>query len=152
GYDLDQRVKLLTGASGVQPTADEMARIRIQVLRELIDEKLKLQETKRLKVDVKDQEILDQLNYIASRNNSTADDIKKQLAKQGISITTLTDQIKADIAWNNLVQGRFGPDVNIDPGEVKRIMSDAKNNSDKPQYNVLQIFLAVDSPGDDAKV
>ncbi|MFZ1989168.1 MAG: peptidylprolyl isomerase [Alphaproteobacteria bacterium] len=152
GYDLDQRVKLLTNASGVQPSPEEMERIRAQVLRELIDEKLKLQEVKRLKVDIKDQEILDQLNYIASRNNTTAEDIKKQLGKQGISITTLTDQIKADIAWNELVQGRFGPEVSIDPGEVKRIMSEARSNIDKPQYNVLQIFLAVDSPDEDAKV
>ncbi|HXZ68388.1 MAG TPA: SurA N-terminal domain-containing protein, partial [Alphaproteobacteria bacterium] len=123
GYDLDQRVKLLTNASGVQPSPDEMQRIRAQVLRELIDEKLKMQEVKRLKVDIKDQEVQDQLNYIASRNNTTPDEIKKQLAKQGISIATLTDQIRAEIAWNDLVQGRFGPDVSIDPNEVKRIMS-----------------------------
>jgi len=142
GYDLDQRVKLLTNASGVQPSPEEMMRIRTQVLRELIDEKLKLQ----------DQDILDQLNYIASRNNTTSDEIKKQLAKQGIAVTTLTEQIRADIGWNQLVQGRYGPDVNIDPGEVKRIMNEAKTNSDKPQYNVVQIFLAVDSPADDAHV
>ena len=116
GYDLDQRVKLLIGASGVKPTGEEMERIRAQVLRELIDERLKLQETKRMKVEVKEQEIADQLSYIASRNNTTPDEIKKQLKQQGISIFTLTDQIKADIAWNELVQGRFCPDVSIDPG------------------------------------
>jgi peptidyl-prolyl cis-trans isomerase SurA len=129
-----------------------MERIRTQVLRELIDERLKLQETKRLKIEVKETEIADQLNYIAGRNNTTADEIKKQLKQQGVSIFTLTDQIKADIAWNELVQGRFGPDVSIDPNEVKRIMNEARTNADKPQYNVLEIFLAVDSPSDDAKV
>jgi peptidyl-prolyl cis-trans isomerase SurA len=152
GFDLDQRVKLVIGASGVQPSPAEMERIRAQVLRSLIDEKLKNQEAKRLKVEVKDQEVVDQLNYIASRNNMTIDAIKKQLKDQGVSIFTLTDQIKTDIAWNELVQGRFGDTIKINPDEVKRIMNEAQTNGDKPQYNVLEIFLGVDSPADDAKV
>jgi len=152
GYDLDQGVKLLVGSSGVQPSPEEMARIKAQVLRQLIDEKLKMQETKRLKVEVKDSEVEDQLNYIASRNNTTVDEVKKQLAKQGVALSTLKNQIRADLQWNELVQGRYGPDVNIDPAEVQRLIDKAKSNADKPQYDVVQIFLGVDSPNDDAKV
>ncbi len=54
-----------------------------QMLRELIDEKLKLQEAKRLKVEVKDQDIVDQLNQIAQQNNTTVDGIKKELEGPG---------------------------------------------------------------------
>ena len=152
GFDLDQRVRLIVGASGVEANPEEMQRIRAQILRSLIDEKLKYQEAKRLKVEVKDKEIVDQLTYVAQRNNMTVDDVKKELRQQGVSIFTLTDQIKVDLAWNMLVQGRFGSDVKISNEEVARIMNEMRSNSDKPQYAVLEIFLAVDSPSEDAKV
>lgn len=152
GYDLDQRVRLLIGSSGVQPSPAEMNRIRAQVLRQLVDEKLKFQETKRLEVEVDASEVDDQLNYIAARNNTTIDDIKKQLGREGVALATLKNQIKADLQWNELVQGRYGHDINIDPGEVQRLIDKAKTNADKPQYDVVEIFLAVDSPDDDAKV
>ena len=152
GFDLDQRVKLIIGSSGVQPSADEMKPNQGAGVAQLIDEKLKYQEAKRLKVEVKDKEIVDQLNYIAQRNGTTVDGIKSELKKEGVSIFTLTDQIKVDIAWNELVQGRFGDEVIDQRPRGHAHHEDMRENSDKPQYDVLEIFLAVDLPSEDAKV
>jgi peptidyl-prolyl cis-trans isomerase SurA len=152
GFDLDQRVRLVVSSSGVQPSKAELTRIRAQVLRNLIDEKLKLQEAKRLKVDVKDQDVVDQLKSIAEHNGMTVADIRKQLKGEGISIFTLTDQIKAEIAWQTLVQGRYGSEVNVSDQEIQRTLDDIKANVDKPQYRVVEIFLPVDSPDDADRV
>ena len=43
GTDIDQRVALVTAASDAEVPPDEMLRLRVQVLRNLIDETLKIQ-------------------------------------------------------------------------------------------------------------
>jgi peptidyl-prolyl cis-trans isomerase SurA len=43
GTDIDQRVALVTAASEAPVAADELLRLRVQVLRNLIDETLKIQ-------------------------------------------------------------------------------------------------------------
>lgn len=151
-FDVEQRLRLLVSSSGVKPSEDELKRLQAQVLRQLIDEKLQWQETRKFEVEVGEDEIIDQLSYIAQRSGVKVDDIAGQLAKDGISIYTLTDQIKVDIAWNKLVRGRFSPQVRVSEDEIDRILDEARANYDKPQYRVVEIFLPVDSPADERRV
>ena len=146
GFDVEQRLRLLVASSGVQPTADDLRRLRSQVVRTLIDEKLQAQEARFYEVDVGEDEILEQLELIARRSGASVNDIQSQLEQDGISIYTLTDQIKTDIAWNKLVRGRFGPQVRVSEEEIDRILDDLRANYDKPQYQVVEIFLPVDNP------
>jgi peptidyl-prolyl cis-trans isomerase SurA len=151
-FDLEQRLNLVVSSSGYEPGAEERKRLEQQVLRSLIDEKLKLQETVRLEVEVESQEIVEHLQEIAQRSNITVPDIQSDLQKRGISIYTLTDQIKAEIAWNKLVQGRFGRDVKIDEQVIAHLQDEARASVNKPQYDVVEIYLPVDQPQDDQKV
>lgn len=158
-YDLDQRMKLVVSSTGREPTPEERKQLERQVLRNLIDEKLKWQEAKRIndlqetqREVVENREIVEQLEAIAQRSGVTVADIRGDLQRRGINIYTLTDQIKVDIAWNRLVQGRFGPEVKLDETEINRIMDEARANAAKPQFDLLEIYLPVDSPREDARV
>lgn len=151
-YDLEQRVRLVVGSSGLKPGPEELIRLREQVLRNLVDEKLKMQEAERLKVEIEQQEIVNHLRSIAEGNGVTVEEIQRQLRDGGVSIFTLTDQIKADMAWNMMVQGRFRSQVKINQDEIQRVIQEARTNLDQPQYNVVEIFLPVDAPDMDARV
>jgi peptidyl-prolyl cis-trans isomerase SurA len=151
-FDLEQRLNLVVSSSGYEPGPEEKKRLEQQVLRSLIDEKLKMQETTRLEVEVEPQEIVEQLQDIAQRSNMTVPDIQADLQKRGISIYTLTNQIKIDIAWNMLVQGRFRGEVKIDEQVIAQMQDEARASANKAQYDVLEIFLPVDQPQDDQKV
>lgn len=151
-YDLDQRMKLVVSSSGYTPSEAERRQLEKQVLRSLIDEKLKLQETKRLEVGFDNQEIVEQLQHIAQRSGTTVPDIQADLERRGISIFTLTEQIKADLLWNRLVSGRYGRDVKIDDQMVAKIQDEARASAGKPQYDVVEILLPIDNPKDAAKV
>jgi peptidyl-prolyl cis-trans isomerase SurA len=37
----------------------------------------------------------------------TADQLTQQLAKSGVNVSTLKARIKADIAWSQIVRGRY---------------------------------------------
>ena len=66
-YDVDQRTALFLATSGVRPTAEDLPKIRAQVLRSLEDELLQLQEANRHKIGVTKGEVDKALQSIADR-------------------------------------------------------------------------------------
>ena len=67
-FDLVQRIKLVIFSSGLPNTPEVMRKIGPQVLRTLIDEKLRLQEAKHRKITVSAAELKAALTQI-ERNN-----------------------------------------------------------------------------------
>ena len=62
-------------------------------------------------------------------------------ARHQRTLQTLRDQIKADIAWQNLVRGRFRTQVRMSDLRIDEMMARNKASLDKPQYRLAEIFL-----------
>lgn len=144
-YDLDQRIKLVMVTSGAQG-ADAIKRLRPQVLRQLVDETLQLQEAIKFNVKITQDDLDKNFKRIASQNNIGVDAIYKMLDENGIARSTLQNQIKADLAWQKLVQQRLSPRVTVSDDEVEAIFLQMRASSKQTQYAVSEIFLAVDTP------
>lgn len=151
-YDLDQRVKLYMVTSGGEQNAETAKRMRPQILRQLIDELLQLQEAQESKVQVKGEDLDKSLKRIAQQSNITVEQIYKTLDDNKIARSTLLNQIKADIAWQRLVQGRLAPRVTISDEEIDAAFLQAQESSKQPQYLLSEIFLAVDVPSAEEQV
>jgi peptidyl-prolyl cis-trans isomerase SurA len=151
--DLANRVRLVMRSSGLQDTPQNEQRVSGQVLRMIIDEKLQMQEAKRLNVTVSKEEINDSFARIEQQNNMPKGALDKFLSDSGIPRTSLADQITASLAWNKLVRNRLMEDVTISDEEVTEALNQIKENADVPQSRVSEIFLAVDNPSqtDEAK-
>ncbi|WP_421862874.1 SurA N-terminal domain-containing protein [Parvibaculum sp.] len=108
-YDLDQRIKLVLLSSGIPNTPENIARIRGQVLRSLVDEHLQQQEAQRLNVEVAQEEVEKAFERIAQRSNMSVDQISAALEEGGVARSTLETQIRNDIAWNRVVQQQLRP-------------------------------------------
>ncbi len=145
-YDLDQRIKLVMVTSGAQAGADVEKRLRPQVLRQLIDEMLQLQEAQKYNVKIAQEDLDKNFKRIAQQNNISVDQINKMLDENGISRSTLLNQMKADLAWQKLVQQRLAPRVTVSDDEVDAAFLRMKETSQSTQYLVSEIFLAVDVP------
>ena len=80
GTDIDKRVALVTAASDAPVPEEEMLRLRVQVLRNLIDETLKIQAAAAAEMEVKREEVeqttglamIDQTTVIGGRTVSPA--------------------------------------------------------------------------------
>ncbi|MDZ4869671.1 MAG: peptidylprolyl isomerase [Alphaproteobacteria bacterium] len=144
-YDLDQRIKLVMVTSGAQG-ADAIKRLRPQVLRQLVDETLQLQEAIKFNVKITQEDLDKNFKRIASQNNIGVDAIYKMLDENGIARNTLQNQIKADLAWQKLVQQRLSPRVTVSDDEVDEIFKQLQASAKQTQYAVSEIFLAVDTP------
>ena len=151
-YDLRQRMALFIATSGVRPTADALNAIRDQVLKELETEQMELLEAKKDNISVSASEVDKAINDIIKSNHITLDQLKSVLAQNGVDLATLRSQISVQVAWSKLVQDQLGDRVHVTPQDVDAELAKIKAGANKPRYLVSEIFQAVDSPEQDAKV
>ncbi len=144
-YDVRQRANLLLLSAGVQPTPEMQQRARSQALRELVDERLQLQETKEYNITIAPDEISRRIADIARQNNTTAEAFAQQLAGAGVGVTTLQTQIEADIAWQRLMNGLYGTRVRISDLEIRETQARITANATRPQFLISEIFLAAEN-------
>ena len=146
-YDLRQRTLLLIISSGVQPSDESLPEIQREALRSLVDERLQMQEIRRLQakqkvsVEPADKEVDEQIAAMAQQNGMQASQLLGSLASAGVDPGTLRDQIKVDTAWRRYVGGRFGSAVNVGAGQIDSAMKRVTAAAAKTQYQVAEILL-----------
>lgn len=150
--DLTARVTLVVRSSGMQDDEKTRERISSQVLRSLIDERLQMQEAKRLKITISQEEIDQALARLEQQNNMPKGSLDEFLTKAGISKASLVDQLTASLSWSKLVRNRLMQDVTISDEEINEAQGRLKAQADVPQDRVAEIFLAIDNPTQEAEV
>jgi peptidyl-prolyl cis-trans isomerase SurA len=150
-YDVEQRMRFM-GLGGQIPAAGE-ARQRLlnEVLRSIINERLQMQEAARERVSVTDQEVRDQVAQIEQRNRMPRGGLATMLRQRNIDPRTFEDQIRASIAWSKVVQVKILPQIRVSDVEVQAVLKRLKENKDKLQYRVQEIFLPIDAPQQQAR-
>jgi peptidyl-prolyl cis-trans isomerase SurA len=151
-YDLLARLHLIVASSNLPDTPEMRQRLAPQVLRGLIDERLKLQEAKRLNIKVSDEEFNAAVADIERRNNIPSGSFADFLKARGIDAATIFEQIRAGIAWSKVIQQRVRPRVQITDDEVRETMERIRANANRPRFAVSEIFLAVDTPEQEESV
>ncbi len=92
-YDLQARMLMIIVTSNQKDTPELRRRLTRQVLNNLIDEKLKMQEAKRLKIQVPAEELERTYSNMEAGNNMPTGGLTKYLAKNGVDRLVLLDQI-----------------------------------------------------------
>ncbi len=147
-YDVRQRMLLIIASTGIQASEQNVKQIQDQALRSLIEEHLQLQEAKKYKVTVADKEVNSAISNIAKQNGATLEQFEQNFSKNGIDLETLRQQMRADIAWRRIVNGRYGSRVRVSEERIKETLSRIQANATKPQFLVSEIFLYADNPND----
>jgi len=147
--DVYMRLRLAMLSAHLQDTAETRQRLLPTVMRTLIDEHLKLQESKRQGVDVPPAEVDKRLDDVAKRFNVSRDDFERDLAQNGILIDTLADQIKSELGWARMVQRNLRSTIKITDQEIDEALARAKASSGQTEYRLSQIFIGVDAPSDE---
>jgi peptidyl-prolyl cis-trans isomerase SurA len=92
---------------------------RKEVLDSLIDEILEVTEAKRFSIDVPDEEVNKAYAGVASRMGIDAQKLSEILAHDGASADTLKRRLRAQLAWTNLVRGRYKASLEIRDSDVE---------------------------------
>ncbi len=147
-YDVRVRANMLLVSAGIQSTPDMQERARAQAMRDLIDEVLQLQETSKFSVAVTPEQIDGRINDIARSNEMTSEQFIGSLARAGVPISTLRQQIEADISWQRLMSGMYGSRLRVSEVEIRETQERLAAAATRPQYLISEIFLPANSEGE----
>ncbi len=143
-FDLNSRIKFVIFSSQLPNERKIIQRISAQVLRGLINDKLKLQEAKRLRVKVSHAELLKEIEKIEKKNGLPAGKMRGFLAQKGVDFRTFELQIEAETAWRKAVIRQVRSTNKISEDAIDETIAEIESNKGKPEYFVAEIFLPFD--------
>jgi peptidyl-prolyl cis-trans isomerase SurA len=123
--DIEHRSKFIQLSTKKPPT-------RKEALDSLIDEILEVTEAKHYSIDVPDSEVDNSYANVATRMGIDVQKLTELLVKGGASDDTLKRRLRAQLAWSNLVRGRYKASLEIRDKDVEAQLelhkSDEKND------------------------
>lgn len=133
------------------------ASVERQATEELIDEKLKLQEGKRVGIKISDAQVDAAFAGIAARLKIPPAVLAQGLQQRGVSPSGLKERLRAQILWQQLVVGRFNRSVSISDSQIVDALA-KKQGGDKAaaaepsagttaEYTLQQVTLVVAQKG-----
>ncbi len=140
--DVDQRLNLVLAANQNRVSEQERQILRLQVLRNLIDEKLQIQEAAEHDVTVSDAEVDQAYARIAQNFRQTPEQFAEFLRRNGSSPTSMKQQIKSELAWSRLLRKRVEPFIAVGDEEVQAVLAKLEQAKGKDEYRVGEIFLS----------
>lgn len=150
--DVDGRLRLALLGAGMQPPPEVVARLKTQVLRAMVDERIQLQEAKRLGVTVEEEEIAQELARLAQQNGVPPDKLAAFFASRGVPLSALREQIRASIAWAKVVQRKIRPQIVVGEDEVDAEVERLQTVAGSQEFLVASILLPVDRPQEEDSV
>lgn len=144
--DIEHRAKFLFLSSRKQPT-------RKEALDSLIDEILEITEAKRYSIDVPDRDVDASYAQVATRMGVNVQKLDQILENNGASPDTLKRRLRAQIAWSNLVRGRFKASLEINDKDIESQLQLHKTDQKKDvgyEYIMRPVVLIVPRGSPDA--
>jgi len=118
-----QQAKNELRQKGQTPPDDLLMR---DVLQRLIQERLEMQEAKRLKIDVTDAMVDKAIESIGKRNNLSSAQVRKQIEGSGMSWDQYREMIRREVMLEGLRQRTVDSTILISDAEVDAFLRDQK--------------------------
>jgi peptidyl-prolyl cis-trans isomerase SurA len=140
-HDLRQRVLFMMATTGAEADEASIQRLQRQALRNLVDEHLQMQEAEKYEQSISDEEVNGNVGRLLSRNGADPNELVSSLAAAGVSIETLRDQVRSEIAWQRIVNGLYGSRIRISDAQIDETLNQITANASKPNYRVAEIYI-----------
>lgn len=138
-------------AANLQQQAVEGARASVlpgltkAALEELIEERLKIHEARRLNVSIEEAQVDSVVRGLAQRNNMTLDQFAQHVRSTGADISSMKGRYLASLAWAEVIRKRFSMQVSVTERDIDRMMSASPDIADEVELHIHRITLA--TPG-----
>ncbi len=142
GTDIDQRLALIKIANGSEIPADELDRLRVQVMRNLIDETLQIQEAKANKIEISGDELRQSYARVSQNFKRSPEQMSAFLREKGSSDGSIRRQIHGEIAWSRLLRRKVEPQISVSDAEVNQVLARLEASKGTSEYKVSEIFLS----------
>ena len=143
--DIDQRLALLALANSSPIPANEIDRLRQQVLSNLIDETLQIQAASAEEIEISESDIDKTVQRVAGNVNQTPEQMAAYLKARGSSIRSIRRQIRGEIAWRRLQSKKIESTVSVGDDEVQAVIDKMNASKGAEEYRVGEIFISANS-------
>lgn len=167
--DLMNRLRFATLSSGLEPTAENLEKMKSQILRIMIDEQLQLQTGERYGIDIPKEHIQATIKDIEESNGLAPGTIIKMMEENNIPLKTFEDQIKAQLIWMIFIrekyplktledqlkkkqQQEFMPSLQLSDWEIDQEIKLQNEKETKKQYHLAEITLPFDRPDQEEEI
>lgn len=150
--DLRDRITLTIVSAALPNTSETYDKLRLQVLRSMIDERLQSQEGQRLGVNIAQQDIDAAMNELAVQNKIAPGQFIETLKASGVPIRALEDQVRAQLYWRGVIERRLRRQVTITEQDIDDRLTRMLASAGRPEYQVSEIFLSVEDAAADTRV
>jgi peptidyl-prolyl cis-trans isomerase SurA len=144
--DVTARGRLFALSTGLPVTPDVLERLKPQVLKQLVDERLRLQEVQRRKIVIGDREIAQAIGEIEGRNGMAKGGMAVALQGRGVALRTLIDQVRVQLGWSKVLREELGTKGDITDADIAEQERLFKAQTGQPEFHVGEIFIPIDDP------
>lgn len=140
--DFNRRLEFIkiTGQADVKKKS-----VRDQIMKQLIDEKLKQQEARRAGVSVSEEEVRNAVKITLEQNGMSYDTAAKTLKEHNLPMSVIDEQIKSDLLYIRAIRKNAGARGEVSGREVDARMQEIEDMMGKKQYLLSEIVLPVAS-------
>ena len=142
--ELEQRVRIAAVAGGAKINLETVQRLAPQVLRNLIDELLRVQHVTKLGISASDEEINQAFKNLADQNNMSLAQLGKLLSENGILTQSMRDQLERRLLWDKFLKRQSRREVDISEEEVDELLAQEQAMRNQTLYRIQEIFFGND--------
>jgi len=142
GTDVDSRVALVRASNEGEITPEQIPALRLQVLRNLIDETLQVQAAVEQDMEVTAEEVNESYaRFATERFNRSPEQMDVYLTSIGASSRTMKRQIQGEMAWDRLLRRNVTPFINVSAEEVNELLEQQRAARGEYEYRIAEIFM-----------
>ncbi len=149
--DLESRFQDTLGESHQQPSREQADIVRLNVVRDLIDQEIVMQRAAKLNLAASDEEVESKLNEIKAP--FTQEEFNKRLEDKHLTLDALKRQIRTGKTEEKLFNKEINSKINITDSDISTYYNahKAEFNLIEPQYHLAQIVVtSVPAPAQQA--
>ena len=145
-FDIIQRIKVISIINDIKVNEDNINIIRNSVIKELIDEKLKIEKAKEFNIKVNEDEYLEFENNILNQRGILKNKLIDVFKENNIDYEEFSNFVKTQIMWQKVIGGLYNRLVSASEIEINEVLK--KNSSiqyDQAKQIVIQKQLDLKS-------
>jgi peptidyl-prolyl cis-trans isomerase SurA len=148
-YDVEQRQRFLAVTTQKPPGPA----LKKEATDMLIEERLQIQQGRKLGVTPDEQDVNRVLEGMAKNNNMSPEQLASALGQMGVNIKTLRDRVRAQVVWQDVVRKKFRRDVSIAETDVdKALGADAEAPKEETTLQLRQVKYEIPTDADQGTI
>ncbi len=141
--DIENRARLFAISTNLPMSPEVVDRLAGQVKRQLIDERLRLQELQKRQIVVQDREIANAIGEVEASNGMAPGTLRLRLAASGVEMRTMIDQLRVQIGWTRFLRDAIARQGEITAAEVTELENGLRAQVGQQEFRVAEIFVPI---------